>query len=176
MGPVGYTGPTGPPGEYYSEAGYRDLVSFGFNDTSGTPGMSVPMNSYQPVLIFTQPATASIKYISFTIANKSNTALQIDRIIMYDLTNCTNYLFSSYSTTIPDYEINGAVSLSEPLSTFTVSGTDMNKIFDVDTGCGCNFSIPKPGTRSRPIGIVIQISSSSGSCQLFSCNIGYSDV
>jgi hypothetical protein len=95
---------------------------------------------------------------------------------MYDLTHCTNYKFNSYSTTLPNYEINGAVSLSEPLSTFTISGTDTNKIFEVDTGCGCSFIIPRPGIRSRPIGVVIQIRSTSGSCQLFSCNIGYSDV
>jgi hypothetical protein len=175
-GPQGSTGPTGPPGENYSGTNYRDLVSFSFTESSGTPGLTVPINSYKPVLIFTQPATASIKYISFTIANTVNTSLQINRIIMYDLTNCTDYMFSSYSTTLPDYEINGAVSLSEPLSTLTISGTDMNKIFEIDTGCGCNFIIPKPVTRSRPIGVVIQITTSSGSCQLFSCNVGFSDV
>ena len=157
----------------YPGTNYKELVSYSFSGTVGTPGISVPVNSYQPVLIFSQPNTLSLKYISFTLANTSNTPLQVDRIILYDLSSCTNYMFTEYSTNFPDYNINGAISTSEPISTFTL--VEQNQVIEINTGCGCGFNIPRPAT-SRPIGVVFQITNSSGACQLFSCNVGYSDT
>ena len=168
---TGATGATGPAGAaIYTGTNYRDLISFAFTQNNGTPGVALARNTYPPVIIFTQPTSVSIGYINFNFTNTiSASNLTIDRIILYDLTNCTNYVFAAYSTTGPSYTINGATSLGV-WGPYTVLGSAANTIVPIANTISPLIS---PGVTSRPLGLVVQISSTNGSCQFFSVTIGY---
>jgi hypothetical protein len=164
QGPQGYTGPPGPPN--YSGVNYRDLITFAFTQNNGTVGCSIAKNTYSSVIIFPQPTTVSITYLSFTFSNTCATSnLTIEQLYIYDLTNCTNYNFTGF-----DGIRNGATVVWQNNTAITISGADANKIFVYP------YILSNPITSigsPKPLGVVAKITTDGGSCQLMSLVIGY---
>lgn len=163
-GATGYTGPAGTTS--YPGANYRDLITFAFTQNNGTVGASIASGKNSPVIIFSQPTTVSIAYISFTWSNTTGGPQTINKIQLWDLTNCTNYVFSSFSNTGP---LNGATLISTPISNYTGSNTTANTLNIYPY----TFSpVISPLASPRPIGIVFDINSNNW-FQLMSVVIGY---
>jgi len=165
-GPTGAIGPTGALGNIPG-ANYRDLIAFAFTQNSGTVGASIGANQYPPVIIFSQPTSVTLSYVNITWSNTSGGTKTINKIQLWDLTNCTNYQFSSFSTGPP---INGATLIYTLISSYSGSNTTANTLNVQDIILSPTIS---PGGTPRPIGIVFDISGNNW-FQLMSVVIGYS--
>lgn len=164
MGAQGATGIAGA--STYPGANYRDLITFAFTQNNGTVGASIAQNKYAPVIIFSQPTTVSIAYISFTFSNTAGTDLTIDRLYLYDLTSCTNYNFTAFDGTQ-----NGATVIFDngtSITSMTAATQNQVKVFPYIIS-----PVISPTASPKPCGIVIKITGASGACQLMSIVIGY---
>ncbi len=166
-GATGTQGATGAAGAAnYPGANYRDLITFGFTQSNGSPGLTILKNTHTPVIIFSQPSTVSLAYISFCFANIELPPQTINYIQLWDMTDCTNYNFSFFSTSGP---INGATLLATFCSATTVNA-NQNTITIIPNNI---TPVISPNVSPRAIGIVFNIAGNSTFFQLMSVVIGY---
>jgi hypothetical protein len=156
----GDTGPPGPTGALSNIPGanYRDLISFAFTSNSGVAGVQSPTSYNTPFLVFSQPNTVSLAYISITVTNTSGAQdISFNQIYISDLSG-NNY--TTFDPSVSYLWTNGETNL------IPSSSQNIPKAFSYALS-----SVITPTSQPRPLGLYI--SSSSNAISIFSINIGY---